>query len=201
MIDLNIVKTWAKNPFGYSIAPAKLSWIKEGSLILAGEDSILDDAWSTSVGNRCRIGHRCHIDRDVILEDKSDIQNGVIIGEGTRIGSGTEIGADSQIGQNSSVGRDCILERACSLPPGTFIGMRATLGERARDPIDLGFVDGYRKCIAQVDGIAYIGAGCRWFTLDMAIKHWSNKPDRIQTLALMMAAKEIARIKGWKAEV
>jgi hypothetical protein len=63
--------------------------------------------------------------------------------------------------------------------------------------IDLGFADGYRKCIAEIDGVAYIGAGCRWFTLDAAIKHWSNKDGRVLTMCLMMAAVHIAAVKGW----
>ena len=87
---------------------------------------------------------------------------------------------------------------------GASIGERARIGEWARigegasDPIDLGSHEGYRKVIAQVDGVAYIGAGCRWFTLTEAASHWENRDDRPITKAMLVFAREIARIKGWK---
>jgi hypothetical protein len=74
-----------------------------------------------------------------------------------------------------------------------------TVGDRASDIFDLGYADRYRKVIAQVDGVAYIGAGCRWFTLDDAIAHWQSAgKSRRDTMALMLAAKEIARLRGWR---
>jgi hypothetical protein len=75
---------------------------------------------------------------------------------------------------------------------------RASIGGNSTDAIDLGWADGYRKCICQVKGVAYIGAGCRWFTLDDAMAHWSNKPDREITMCLMMAALHIVYLRGWK---
>jgi len=84
---------------------------------------------------------------------------------------------------------------------GSFvsIGDGARIGKGAKHPIDLGFCDGYRRCIAEVDGVAFIGAGCRWFTLQDAIDYWSNHVhDRRLTLCLMEYAKAIAKIKGWR---
>jgi len=75
-----------------------------------------------------------------------------------------------------------------------------TLGAKSSDATDLGWADGYRKCIAQVDGVAYIGAGCRWFTLSDAIAHWSAKPDRVMTMCLMESALAIAGLNGWSHE-
>ena len=78
------------------------------------------------------------------------------------------------------------------------IGNYARIGDGASEAIDLGFADGFRKCIANVKGVAYIGAGCRWFTLDEAIKHWeSHDKNRDLTLCLMQSAIHIARLKGW----
>jgi hypothetical protein len=77
------------------------------------------------------------------------------------------------------------------------IGEGARIGDKSSGAIDLGFAEGYRKCIAEVDGVAYIGAGCRWFTLADAIKHWSSKEGRDITNCLMMSAIHIAAIKGW----
>lgn len=77
------------------------------------------------------------------------------------------------------------------------IGEWASIGAKSSEAIDLGWADGYRKCIAQVDGVAYIGAGCRWFTLADALRHWDNKEDRILTMCLMQSAVFIAGYKGW----
>ena len=78
------------------------------------------------------------------------------------------------------------------------IGNGARIGNCASEAIDLGFADGFRKCLANVNGVAYIGAGCRWFTLDGAIKHWeSHDENRDLTLCLMQSAIHIARLKGW----
>ena len=79
-----------------------------------------------------------------------------------------------------------------------IIGDGASIGNGASEAIDLGFADGFRKCLANVNGVAYIGAGCRWFTLDGAIKHWeSHDENRDLTLCLMQSAIHIARLKGW----
>ena len=81
---------------------------------------------------------------------------------------------------------------------GASIGDDARIGDCASEAIDLGFADGFRKCIANMKGVAYIGAGCRWFTLAEAIKHWeSHKENRDLTLCLMQSAIHIARLKGW----
>jgi hypothetical protein len=47
--------------------------------------------------------------------------------------------------------------------------------------------------------VAYIGAGCRWFTLDAAIEHWSHhEANRDLALCLMQSAIAIAGLRGWK---
>ena len=104
------------------------------------------------------------------------------IAEGHRIivGNGANIGDDARIGNYTHIGND------------------ARIGNDASEAIDIGFADGFRKCIANVKGVAYIGAGCRWFTLDEAIKHWeSHDENRDLTLCLMQSATHIARLKGW----
>jgi hypothetical protein len=45
--------------------------------------------------------------------------------------------------------------------------------------------------------VAYIGAGCHWFTLHDALLHWANKPDRELTMCLMQSAIYIAGLRGW----
>ena len=51
--------------------------------------------------------------------------------------------------------------------------------------------------MANVDGVAYIGAGCRWFTLQDAIKHWEKREDRVLTRIIIESAIAIAKHKGW----
>ena len=104
----------------------------------------------------------------------------IIIGDDASIGDGASIGNYARIGNYASIGDD------------------ASIGNCASEAIDLGFADGFRKCLANVNGVAYIGAGCRWFTLDGAIKHWeSHDENRDLTLCLMQSAIHIARLKGW----
>ena len=101
-------------------------------------------------------------------------------------------------GYRIQVGDWCTLGNKCTLGDGCKLGDECRLGDGCTNPIDIGFYDYYRKTIANVNGVAYIGAGCRWFTLDAAIKHWGNKPDRITTFAAMQFAKIIADNNGWK---
>jgi hypothetical protein len=97
------------------------------------------------------------------------------------IDEGAIIGAGASIGERASIGEGAII------------------GEGASNPVDIGWADGCRKCIAEVDGVAYIGAGCHWFTLDEAVAHWGNhNEDRTMTMALMESAKAIANAKGWQ---
>ncbi len=87
-----------------------------------------------------------------------------------------------------------------SIGVGASIGEEARIGEKSSDAVDLGWADGYRKCIAQIDGVAYVGAGCRWFTLADALKHWSAKEDRDLTIGLMQSAVFVAGLRGWSHE-
>ena len=101
--------------------------------------------------------------------------------------------------ERCKLGEVCVIGCRCVLGYKCILGKDIKLGDNAEDPIDLGFVEGYRKCIANVDGVAYIGAGCRWFTLQEAIRHWENRKDRVLTKVLMKYALEIAKHKGWRS--
>lgn len=63
----------------------------------------------------------------------------------------------------------------------------------------IGFADGYGKGLADVDGVAYIGAGCRWFTLAEAHAHWDGREDRVLTSCLLKAADALAQHYGLRA--
>jgi hypothetical protein len=102
-------------------------------------------------------------------------------------------------GARVRVGEGARIDEGAIIAKETRIGERAYIGPRACNPVDIGSADGSRKCIAEVDGVAYIGADCWWFTLDDALEHWGNHPeDRTMTLALLESAKAIANLKGWK---
>ena len=121
------------------------------------------------------------------------------IGEGTRIGEGARIGEGTRIGEWARIGEGASIGKVASIGEGTRIGEWARIGDKSSDAVDLGWADGYRKCIAQVNGVAYIGAGCHWFTLAQAIAHWQSKADKRElTLCLLESAKCIALLRGWE---
>ena len=57
-------------------------------------------------------------------------------------------------------------------------------------------VEGYTKTLAAVDGVAWVLAGCRWFTLAEARLHWANRPDRAATYALLEVVAALAKARG-----
>ena len=123
--------------------------------------------------------------------------------EGYRlVPSGTtwaKTGAGVSLGDDVSLGNDVRLGAGVSLGDDVSLGAGAVVGANSTEAIDLGFADGYRKTLCCVGGIAYIGAGCRWFTLSEAIKHWGNhNKNRKRTLCLLESAKALADLEGWK---
>ena len=62
------------------------------------------------------------------------------------------------------------------------------------------FCDGYHKTLFSVYGVAWILAGCRWFTLADAKKHWGGRKDRVFTRASLHSAVALAKHFGLKEE-
>jgi len=168
-----IAATWPVKD-GWKIAPAGLAWIAEGSRIQLGVNCLLDTG--------CRLGDSCRLGDWCVLGNWCVLDTGCRLGDSCRLGDG------------------CVLGNWCVLDTGCRLGDECVLGKGAADPIDLGFTDGYRKVIAQVQGVAYIGAGCRWFTLEEAQEHWQHRGDRALTRCALEAAKAIATAKGWKTQ-
>ena len=134
----------------------------------------------------------------IIVGDYASIGNNTSIGNYTRLGDGTRIGNNTSIGDGTRIGDDVSIGDDTRIGDRTHIGDDTSIGNGASEVIDLGYADGFRKCIANVNGVAYIGAGCHWFTLAEAIKHWeSHDKNRDLTLCLMQAAIHIAGLKGW----
>ena len=122
----------------------------------------------------------------------------IAVGHRIIIGNDASIGNDARIGNYASIGNCASIGDGARIGNYAHIGDGARIGDGASEAIDLGFADGFRKCIANVKGVAYIGAGCRWFTLDEAIKHWeSHDKNRDLTLCLLQSAIHIAGLKGW----
>jgi hypothetical protein len=124
--------------------------------------------------------------------------NRVTLGDGVTLGNWVTLGDWVMMGDGVTLGDWVRLGDGVTLGDGVRLGDGVTLGPRCGDAVDLGWADGYRKCIANVGGVAWIGAGCRWFTLSDALNHWENKPDREMTMCLMMSAIHIAALRGWK---
>ena len=193
MIELDKATAgWEKTSDGWLIAPAGLDWIEEGCWLKVGTGCTLGNG--CTLGDECRLGHWCTLGNECTLGDECRLGHWCTLGDRCTLGDECRLGHWCTLGDRCTLGNGCTLGNECTLGNG------CTLGRNASDPIDIGFADGYRKCIAEVDGAAYIGAGCRWFTVTKAIKHWSGKPDRVLTMCLMAAARQIATTKGWRIE-
>ncbi len=194
-----ISRKW-KRDGDWRIAPAGLAWIAEGHHIIVGDYASIGDG--SSIGNYTHLGYYASIGIYTHIGDVTSIGDGTSIGNYTRIGDGTSIGAGTSIGNGTHIGDDVNIGDHTQIGDLTHIGGAASIGNDASEVIDLGYADGFRKCIANVKGVAYIGAGCHWFTLAEAIRHWeSHDKNRDLTLCLMQSAIHIAGLKGWAFSV
>lgn len=121
------------------------------------------------------------------------------IAEGSKIqvGYGATIGYSVTIGDRVTIGRFATIGACATIRACAAIGNNATIGDHTEESFEVGFADGYIKTICMVKGVAYIGAGCRWFTLAEALIHWKT-PGREMTMCLMQSAIAIAILKGWR---
>ena len=102
---------------------------------------------------------------------------------------------------NRTLANGAVIEQDARIGQGAVIGQCARVGPNARWIACVGFADGYYKDLCAVGDVAYIGAGCRWFTLGEALRHWGDhEEDRQDTLDLMQAAVAIAKRLGLKLE-
>ena len=125
------------------------------------------------------------------IEENSWIKVGenVTIGDDVKIGDWVKISYCVKIGENAQ------------LSPGFRFPEHLYLGPNSKNHVVIGYADGYWKQVCEVDGVAYIGAGCQWFTLSEAKKHWENhRQDRTLTLILLASAFKYADHMGLKYE-
>ena len=177
---------WPKNEEGWSISPGT-EWCPKGYLVRIG--ALCTAGAGFKVGNMFEVGNR------FAVGDYFTAGRHFKAGDSFMAGDYFHVGDLFLAGNNFKAGR------------------WFTAGDRFRAADDLmawdyatgiaciGYADGYWKYLLAVDGVAYIGSGCRWFTLRNAIKHWSRHPeDRRATLALMESAKALAKLHHLKFE-
>ena len=142
-------------------------------------------------------------------DDSGDrtLANGAVIGQDAvieqyaRIEQDAVIGQDAVIEQDARIGQYAVIEQDARIGQGAVIGQGARVGPNARWIACVGFADGYYKDLCAVGDVAYIGAGCRWFTLGEALRHWGDhEEDRRATMALMEGAKALAKLNNLKWE-
>ena len=135
------------------------------------------------------------------IEPYAVIEQGAVIRRNASIGQGAVIGPYASIEQCAVIGRDAVIEQGAVIGQWARIGRGARVGPNARWIACVGFADGYYKDLCAVGDVAYIGAGCRWFTLGEALRHWENHPEERQdTLDLMKSAVAMAERRGLKRE-
>ncbi len=217
MIDLyEITRDWQiahSDNVNARIAPQGLDWIAAGSVLTVEGASWAKLGRGCQLGSNVKIGAHAQIEWCCALGDDVEIGPHVTIEQGCSIRAGARVldsahimrhtvlregvvvGMYAWIGQESRIGSGSVIASGAWLGTGTSVGTDST------DHIDIGYADGYRKTLCQVRGVAYIGAGCRWFTLAQALDHWERRElPRDDTLCLMEAAKALAHARGWAVE-
>ena len=202
-----IVRDW-KVVDGWSVSPG-VDWCAEGNCVKIGgwvttADGVEIGDYVTinhgveidsraKIGDYVRIGYTVAIGYETQIADTVTIGNTVEIGDAVEIGYATDVSSYVKIADRVDIGYKVKIDEYAR------VGYEVTIGHGATYITTLGFADYYYKGLSSLNGTAYIGAGCRWFTLAEAIKHWSNhEEDRSMTMCLMESAKAIADMKGLK---
>lgn len=129
------------------------------------------------------------------------------VGEGARVMGNVEMYGDACVSGTARVrgnvvmrGEAVVTGYAELLGNAEMSGGIVHRGKHA-EVYHFGSCDNYSRCLVQIGGVAWVGAGCRWFTLTDAIEHWSNHDkDRATALILLEGAKAIADRKNWSYE-
>ena len=187
---------------GWSISPG-VEWCEKGFKVWIESDVwIGSGVWIGSnvrIGSTVRIGSEVRIGSNVRIGSKVRIGSNVRIGSKVRIENDVWVSSDVWIGSKVRIGSNVRIGSSVRIENDVWIESGHKLRKGAIPVCTVGFADGYQKSLSDLNGVAYIGAGCRWFTLDEAIKHWQNHDeDRSLTLCLMESAKAIARTLGLK---
>ena len=200
--------TWRER-WVWSIVPEGVEPLVAGSWVQIDGRVVIEE--DVEIGDECRLGGGVTIDKGCVLKDKVRLGEGswispnVTLGYHTTLYQGVVIGEGSTLGKFVKVGESSALRGKCTLADEKELGGGSYINNtRIQDGVceilhDLGFADEYRKILCSSKGVAYIGAGCRWFTLEEALRHWGNhEEDRLATMALMESAKALASLHKLK---
>lgn len=225
MIQVYEISTTWERDGKYRIAPAGLPWIGERSRLTCGKNVVIGDCSILgddvefdryiTVGPTVSIGANAIIEHGVDVGARAHIEAHVTLGQYSTLGEDVRIESHATIGRHATVGRHARVAAGAQVWATAVVGSFSTVGAgaRVRDNVhlgsgavvgpnsealhDLGYADGYRKTLCRVGTVAYIGAGCHWFTLADALRHWrAHDDDRSQTLCLMKSAVAFAEHYG-----
>ena len=158
----------------WSVSPG-VEWCDKGNLVIVGRNCKL--------GRPGRVGNFFKVGDDFRAGVHFYSGDSFRAGKGFRAGDFFWAGVRFYVGINFRAG-----DYVCS-------GDDFKAGDNARFIAALGCVDGYPKSLCAVRDVAYIGAGCRWFTLSEAFEHWEyHDQDRRMTVCLLAAAREMAKL-------
>ncbi len=197
-----IVKQWPVVD-GWSVAPKAFPFCKKGTkLTVLGDWATIGDAatigdWA-KIGDWVKIGDEATIGNGATIGDAATIGNWAKIGNGATIGNWAKIGSWAKIGDAATIGNWAKIGDEAKIGSWAKIGDAATIGNWAADPINLGFADGFAVHLAQVEGVAFIGGGCKWLNIDNAIAYVTGRPERAEMLDRVLYAATIADRKGWR---
>ena len=180
---------WERDGY-WRIAPRDCPYMDEGGRVLIG------------VGSRTEVG------KGVWIGERARIYPGARIDSGTRVGEWARIGPDTWIGEGAQIGSHSSIGPGTEIDEGAYIGAKSRIGDSAHiyhNAVfvhDLGFTDGWRKCLVTVDGVYYIDAGCRHFTMAEALAHWGDHEEnrRITMIQLAYAQGLIDLFENKKTE-
>lgn len=90
------------------------------------------------------------------------------------------------------VGQEAIVGQGVIIGPWVSIGPGAVTRRPNATVIDLGFVDGHRRCLEiDPDGTAWISGGCKTLRIDDQIAAWDRRANRRGALAQAQYAKAL----------
>lgn len=158
----------------------------EDGATLSGDAALLSKA---------RVGYDAQVYGKAIIADEAEVSGSAIIRGRARVRTFANVSHSVLLEGHAKVTGDAILYGTLELDGGVI----RSGAHREGGAVVFGRCDGYSRLVCQIKGVAWVGAGCRWFTLSKAIIHWENHTeDRTEALALLEGAKAIARAKGWQ---
>ena len=131
----------------------------------------------------------CWVHGDALVHEAARVYENAQVYENAHVYIGAQVYGDARVYGDALVRGDARV--LCDVPGGALkFGTHQWVAVWC-------VANGYGKLICEIDGVAWIGAGCRWFTLADAIRHWTtHTDDRKETIALLQVAIALADQRG-----